>query len=476
MTLPDSRITISDGALGTVDPNGRESANVGTCSSGTANTLYGFTEFDTLRSTLGYGPLVEAVAHKLAGGGTVYAMPVTPDTAGAAGAVTHTGTGTSEATVSGSVHDAFKVRITITRAGGSLSASPPATFTVSIDGGVNTSAPVPMPTSGVYPVPNTGGLIVTFAAGTFVLGDTFNFDCVAPLFTASTVTSALTALRADPRTWKHVHIVGGTLTVANARLQANAVDAALATAEAQYRFTYGIVECPNDTDANIIAGFATFASTRVAVGAGLCSVTSPLTGLTLTRNAALPFAARRHTAPIHEDAGRVESGALRLVTALARDEAITPGLDSERFVTLRSFIGKRGFYITNGNMMANGGSDFSLVQFREVMDVACSVQRDGMLRYVNENVRVYPSTVQAPAVAGAIDERDARAVESDVGGKLRAALVSANHVTDATITVNRTDNILSTRTLRSKVRVLPFGYTKFIESNMGFTNPALGVS
>jgi hypothetical protein len=475
MTLPDSRLSVSDGALGVVENNGRVSACVGTCERGTAGTVYAFTDLDTVRDTLGVGPLSEAIGHKLAvAGGIVFGVRATPDTAGAAGSVTHTGTGTSVATVSGAVNDAFRVRIAVERAGASLAATPPATFTVSIDGGTTVSGAVPMPTNGVYPIPNTGGLTVTFAAGTFVAGDAYAFDCTAPGYNAATTTTALTALRNDSRTWKHVHCVGGAATVANARLIANAASAALATAEGEHRYAYAIVECPTDTDGNITAAFSTLTAPRVCVAAGKASVVSPFTGLAFPRSAAFPFAARRHGAPISEDAGRVRSGALPLIDAIDRDEATTPALDAERFVTLRTFVGKRGYYITNGNTMAETGSDFALVQHREVMDATCAVHRAATLPYVNDSLRVNPANVSAPLVAGAIDERDARAFESDVGGKLRAAIVAPGYATDVTVTANRSDNILSTRTLRSKVRVLPLGYSKYLESELGYLNPALG--
>ena len=97
--LPDVSVTIKDGALGSTAGLGTDRcAVVGTCTKGTANTVYEFTDLQTLRDTLGTsvsgGPAVEAAALILAvSGKPVIVVPTTNATAGSVGTVTLGGTG-----------------------------------------------------------------------------------------------------------------------------------------------------------------------------------------------------------------------------------------------------------------------------------------------------------------------------------------------------------------------------------------------
>lgn len=444
------------------------------CSRGDVHRIYGFSDLRTLTDTLGTGPLVEATAHALAvGGGVVYCVRCgSESTPGTFGAVTRTGTGTATLAITGSPLDAYELVVTITRAGASL-ATATAAFQLSLDGGDNYSPEIAVPTAGAYPLAETG-LTLTFGEGTFVVGDTFRAASVAPGFNLTELTAALQALLADPRTWKFVHVVGQAATATGSAALASALDMQMTAAQNAYRFTYALLEAAAVPDAALLDAFRSVASVRVMACAGFTELTSVLSGRQLRRHAAWPIAARRARVPMHEDTGRVATGALPGVLRLYRDEQVTPGLDA-RFATLRTIIGKQGFFVTNGRVLAPSGSDFDLAQNREVMDVACAVARTGLLEYVNDSIRVNPANVKPPATPGGVDERDARAIESRVGGLLRATLLAPGSASAVTVAINRTDNLLSTRTLRAKVRVLPLGYAKFIEADLGFVNPALTV-
>src|SRR4051812_30861879 len=115
MSLPDSTLTILDGALGVVpqDSSGI-SALIGTSSSGTANTVTEYGDIQSVRTDFGSGPLIEAAELVFAeGGGPVMIVKATTSTPGAASAVVPTGTGTSVMTVSGGAKDAYSVVVLI---------------------------------------------------------------------------------------------------------------------------------------------------------------------------------------------------------------------------------------------------------------------------------------------------------------------------------------------------------------------------
>ena len=468
MPLPDVTPVINDGALGILAAStSNVHVKIGVSSLGTVNTLYTFSDPKTLQTTLGYGPVVEAAAHTLAvSGNQVIIVPVNASVPGTTGATAYVRVAASTFTVTSTTAplDGFAIVLTIITGAVSLAAAL-ASFTYSLDGGTTTSATIAIPVSGIYAIPNTG-LSFTFVTGTFTAGDVATIACVAPGYNATDLNAAFTALFASPLTWGFVHVVGEAASGAAQAAIASAVDVQMTAAATAFRYAFAIVEA-NDTDAALTTAFASFVSLRVMVCAGRCTLTSQVSGRAYARNAAWPIAARLAKAPIAEDPGRVLSGPLPGVTAIARDEQATPALDALKFTTLRTILAYAGFYVTNGRTMAAVGSDFTFIQNRRVMDAACNIARARLVKTaLNNSFRVDPIT-------GFIFENDARTLESDLDSILRAGLPVPQAASDVTVVTNRTTNILSTSKLTVAVRVLPLSYGKYITLDIGFTNPAL---
>lgn len=477
MSLPDVSVTVQDGALGIVSASTSNIAvKVGVCSIGTVGQLYSFTDKKTLVATLGTGPLVEAAALSLdTAGGPVYCVPVTASVAGTLGAVTHVGTGSSVVTLSGTTLDEYSLVLTMI-AGGANPAANAASFQYSLDGGNTVSAPIAVPSGGVYAIPGTG-VTATWSAASLVAGDTYTSAITAPGYSSGDLQTAMGDLLTNPLTWGFVHVVGAPASVSATVSLVATLDTLLNSAAAAFRYAFAILDCAKDTDNNIETGFAGVSSKHVMVGAGTCFVLSSISGLFRERSVAWLAAARCAQVPVSEDLGRVATGPIVGVPAvlpngasgLVRDEQVTPGLDASRLMTLRTIIGRQGFYITNGNLLAPAGSDFSLVQRRRVMDLACSVARQALLNYLNDSIRVDPNT-------GFILPSEAAAIQAYVNGQLYAAVVSKGYASAAAVVVSPSHNILSDNTMPVTVRVTPLGYAKSITLDIGFVNPALSSS
>ena len=388
-------------------------------------------------------------------------------TFGTDGTVTAGGgnTGTLSPTVSSaSIVDDYSVVVTITT-GGALGT---AQFTYSLDGG-NTTSPVQLvPSSGKFVIPDTG-ILLTFS-GTSTAGDYFTFTTTAPSYTTTDLTNAFNAVIALPQTWFLLHAVGQAASAAAAATLASTVDSLMATAATGFRFARAIVEAPWDatnTDSVLSAAFASTSAPRTDVGAGTYTQASPLKGHQLNRNAAWQAAARLAKVAPSTDAARVADGSLPGVLALQRDDRALGGvLDAARFVTLRTIIGRQGFYISNARSMAPTGSDYTYNVNGRVMDIFCAALRNAALNFLNDNVRVDSST-------GYILEQDAQTIENYIAGQCRAAVTQPGYASSLTITVQRNVNILSTGQLPITGRVVPLGYARSISVDIGFTNPAL---
>jgi hypothetical protein len=467
MSIPEIQQEIRDNALGIVADNiDSVHAKIGVCSRGKPNTIYSFSDQKTLVDTLGQGPLVEAAAHALAvAGGQVLCVPVaSTSTPGSTGTPEHTGPGAANwsINITGGPRDWYEVVLQIVQAG----AVGIATFKYSLDGGTNFSPEITIPGNATYVLADTG-MTLNFTGGPFAAGDIHRFKCIPPSYSLDGLHDALTALLADAREWRLLHVVGTSGSyIYSAPAIAAAVDAALVAAEADFRYVRAVVEASEHTDAQLITEFASFASRRVGVAAGFADLTSSITGRITKRAAAWAAVARAMSVPISQDLGAVEDGPLPGVRSLSRDERVTPGLDAKHFITLRTFLGISGAYVTSGRCMAPVGSDYVLLQNGFVMDAACRTARTTLLPFLNSKVRV-------DGEKGTILEVDARTIEATVEAALNATLVAKNHASAVSVKVSRTENILSTQRLPVTIRVVPLGYARAIAVDIGFSNPAL---
>lgn len=358
-----------------------------------------------------------------------------------------------------------------------------------VDGGA-WSTPAVIPLGGVVAL--GGGLVATFAAGTYNTDNTYSFNTLAAAtghLVINGVAQTTTAIVATGPTDAGVttafaagsYKTGDTWTwdtdsvpLAFAAAVGSALDTLMAAYEAKKRYSFAVIEVPDAPDADIIAAFAgvSFASKRVMVCTGFETLTDAIDLIPVQRSSAWSITSRIAAVRPGEDLGRVKTGSLMGVTAITRDEEKTPALDILGFATLRTIQGRRGqYFITGGRMFLPLTSDFTLVQNRRVMDVACRIVRDGLTEDLNDDVRVDTAT-------GKIFEGDAAALEAPIQEQLEASLLGgkgtpSDNASDVSVQVNRTDNILSTNKLRAKIRVVPKGYLRAIEFDIGFLNPAI---
>lgn len=474
MPQPDVTFSISDGALGLAGSNPENlHAKLGLSSTGTANTVYSFGDISTLKATLGAGPLVEDAGFHLAtAGGPVLAVPVTASNVGTVGTVTRNGTGpTPGLATTGTPRDAYNVIGKII-AGGAVAT---ATFQISFDGGATYSQTYATAATVSAFVAATG-LTLTFAAGTYIAGDTYTFTTVAPTYSSSDLNTAIDALLADARDVAWIHVVGTVGGVDDATKISNfvalcsAVGTKMATAEAAKRWQFAIMEAPEAAEGAWAASatWAAFANSRISPALGRITINSQVSGRQTSRSLAVTYASRLALTPAEEHPGRTARGALPGLVSMSRDERSQPNGDDARFTTGKTFPGVAGYYLTAGKMAAAGGSDFAEVMNRRVVDKACRIAYRGLFRFLNEKLRVNKAD-------GTIFEIDARVVEAYVENLIRAELVATGNATDVKVTVNRTANVLSTKTLPTTIRVIPVGYASFIPADIGLLNPALQV-
>lgn len=468
--------TIADGGLGAARSLERPPAVVGCSSSGTTDTPTLINSVEDAVSAFGYGKLVELIALYLAiAGGPVVAVKATTATAGSASSVTAAGSSTAVMTVSTSTsRDDYLVKIKVTRAGADLAAAT-ACVRVSYDNGVTYGEEVAVPTSGILTLTNTG-LAVTWADGTFVVGDTFAFKGTAPIWDTSGLGTALDSLEITALDHEFVHVAEhvtgatvGTLDTSVSTLESSSV----------YRWWLGTArdqstgESVSTWSGVLIGGspgFSAFTSRHGIVYAGVDLVPAYAVSGQLRRQVGWlvgPRLARLREvsggAGLAEHPGRVRSGAVvgGVDGALVHDIRVLSTLDSHRFAGLQTLQGRSGYYATARTAAADG-SDYTSIMNVRVVKEAARVATIAAGEFLSDNVRTI--------TGGKIDPRDADAIDAYVTAQMVTAMVNTGYASSASAQVNRTDNLVSTQDLRFTVRVRPLGYAGTIELNIGLTS------
>lgn len=330
------------------------------------------------------------------------------------------------------------------------------------------------PGTATYALGDTG-LTVTFPQGSYEVGDAYTFTTTQPSYTIEDLQDALDVILAHHRIeWFCLHVVGAPATEEDARALADVLATYAADFEAVHRFMYFVMETAADSDPDTLEEeFADFESTRVAVSFRHCELTSEATRdgalkRVFSRPTAWPVIARWAASPISEKAAYVGRGALPGVVSVDQETLdAAEQMTNARFLAIREVIGKDGYYLADDVMMAPVGSDFSLVPYRRIMDVACRLARGRLLNYLNAPILVDAKT-------GYILESVAKSIEDDVTVVLKAELVNPRpqpHATSAEVVITRDNNILSTQQLLAETRIVPPGYAREIVHTIGFINP-----
>lgn len=480
MTYPASQtITVRDGGIGLPSDGAVFPLVVGSSSLGTVSTLYFSTNQNSLRDVLGQGQAVELGLPMIRARGGVLVLKTPTSTAGAAGAVTKVAfsTSTGTITVAGAPFDSYQVKVRI-KSTGALGV---ARFDFSLDqlGASPTfSEEITVPSGGTYAIPSTN-LTLTFVPGggpiLFENGDTHTFACTSPQYTTSDLATAFIALLAALGSYiiEDVYFTGHSASAAAGATMAAAIDTQMSSLEARRRWARAMMYVGTDTSANVITSFSTFASRRVAVAYGECDVPTlnPHAGWgVIRRTAAFALAERAANCDLSENLGRKASGLLRVAAITADEGSNQQFIESHKINTLRTYDGEAGFFSTNGYLKSPAGSDFLYWDWGRVIDRACRIVYDAQQQWLLRKVRTLTDG------SGQIDPRDAVRIEAAVKSALKNGLTDLltiegfkGHVSGLQYVVDLTNNVLTTRQLKSTLRLVPLPPIESFATEIGFT-------
>jgi Protein of unknown function (DUF2586) len=474
--------TLTDRGLGLPQGQAQPIAVTGCSSSGDIDTPTLVLTPDQLTSTFGHGPGVELAAYLLAlTGGPLVFCRATTATAGSAGSVTRSGTGSdSDAwalSVGGTPRDAYSVKVKVTRYGATLAALT-AAVRISIDGGQTYQPEVPVPSNGAIVIADTG-LTITFAddsgADEAFADDVYSFTCSAPVWDATGLGTALAALAASGPTLAHDGVViQGSVTGSTISTVKTSHDNLISASKPRWFLCHTRDQNSGEsiaTWAGVLVGsspgFSAHTANLMAIAAGYCAVDSRAIGGIWRRPVMWPLAARLASTPIAQHPGRVRSGPLAGIRdgGLYHDLASSAlqTLDSHRFIGAQTVQGVNG-YIATDRTTAADGSDFTSIMRVRVICYAARVAMLRMTQEINEDRLVNAD--------GTIDAAEASTIDASVTSYLVSELANAKQgrrfCSDVAISVNRTQNLISSPTLPFRLRLRPLYYSTAITIDLGY--------
>lgn len=421
---------------------------------------------------LGDGPLRDLVVSALAVAKTTcYVVPLAGSVDGTVSAVTKSGesSGVGTLAAAGTPRNAYSVKVVIDTAGGLNEA----VFRYEIDGVLSKKITVPL--DGEYVIPNKG-ITLTFSAGTpaegeesFEVGDEFSFSTTAPTATNSEILTGIDRLLESSYSFEWISVAG----ISDAALWA-ALAVKADGAEAVYRYIHFKAQARYLSDAETVDEWVAALTGdergltvggRVQVYAAWIEESDPFGAV--DRRGAIGLgsgmSARRN---VHEPVDALKYGGVSGVNKLL-PETLNGGhvdaLDNAGYVTLTTYVGRTGAYITHGRMLAEETSDFQLEERRRVMDLACARVRSAQMNFLNDTVEIAADgSMEGIKMFHAISEQPL------------LDMAAAGMISSGEVVIDEDQNILSTETILTRIRIVPLGKMSYIENTISFHNPALG--
>lgn len=406
---------------------------------------------------------------------------------------------TGAMTVSGTGTDLASILVKIITAG-IVGSSPAPAMQWSADAGNTWSSRTLIPPSGVIALRDgllDTGLVVTLA-GTMEVNDLFACSVAKPVVVSADLLTGIDAVIADTSR-KFGYITSPTWV---SRTTAVQIDTKL-QATKTIRYLRGMFNTRNigdgvmsETEAewidSINAEWSGFVSADgiMWMVAGYMSHIGGLSGRVyglpggLRRPAVFAVSGRRSLQAMHQSLAETAMGPLPrinftvdLVTGVVTDPGIShdeqrhPGLDDERFITLRTFPMRDDseIWITRSPTMADPSDvGHSLVMYMNCLMEGARTAAIAAFPFIEKPAEGIPVAESAQVPAGAISAADAARIESVVGGAVDALWfrvksdgrksMSPLALGSKTITVLRNNNYIADGHLDLELRGRPLGY------------------
>ena len=470
--LPGIKNEILDFAMGVqgAQTDGRFAA-IGVAERGHGEGILTFNDPAQIEPAIGDGPLRDLLVSALSIARTPVSVIVLEGSIPGTVSAVESGVenqGSGSIAVTGSPRNEYDIRLAIETGGGLNEA----TFRLTIDSlpGRLLTVPDDDEDGAKYIIPGTG-LVIEFDPGAkgFVEGDTFSFTTTEPKATNGEVLKAVGEIFEAKLSIEFIAIAG----ISSAPLWAALATKANEASEI-YQYLFFVVQSRYLADGetvdqwkNLLCGAerGNTASTRLQVCAGWIEE-ADANGQVDVRGLIGTYCGTLAARKVQDGPDAVKFGGITAAVNIKPDglnDGHIEDLKNAGYVTVRKYVGRKGIFITSGQMMSEEGSDFDMVERRRVMDKACRNLYIAQLPAVNDTVRIGKD--------GSPEGLEMFVAKSEQPLEI---MKTNREISDGYVFIPPGQNILADKKLRTKVRIVPLGKMSYIENEIAYMNPALG--
>ena len=177
--------------------------------------------------------------------------------------------------------------------------------------------------------------------------------------------------------------------------------------------------------------------------------------------------------PVQRSIARVKDGAMKATEMFIKESVAESGspdlVHGKGFICPRTFVGKGGYYWSDDSIATGPTDDYCLIPRRRTIDKAYRIAYLAMLEQVSDEIALTADGKIAPAVCKNMET----VMESAIINQMTSVGNLGNDPQDANDTgvqayVDPDQNIVATSRLNASLRVRPYGYSKYIEVDLGF--------
>jgi hypothetical protein len=184
------------------------------------------------------------------------------------------------------------------------------------------------------------------------------------------------------------------------------------------------------------------------------------------------LAGRIASIPVQRSVARVKDGALSpsamyIGTTLAENEGDDiETIHDKGYVTIRTFVGKTGYYLSDDNMACLLTDDYARLANRRVIDKAYRIAYQTMVEELNDELAINSDGTLPNGVAKSWEAKIENAINTNMTAN--GNLSSSTNSKGCTAYIDQTQDILTNSQVEITLKVNPFGYAGEIIINLGF--------
>ena len=188
-------------------------------------------------------------------------------------------------------------------------------------------------------------------------------------------------------------------------------------------------------------------------------------------------AGRLAKSPVQRSLARVKDGAI-YATELYTNSTKTVLVDNLYadtkhnlgFITARVYQGKAGYYFSDDLLATSQSDDYALIPRRRTIDKAYRIAYKTLVDYIGDEIPITSNNTIPATICKDIENAVERQIELLMTNNGNLG-VDPDNLEDTGVKcyVNPEQDVVSTSKLNVDLLVKPYGYTKYIEVNLGFS-------